>query len=669
MATKTWNGTDGAFAAGGNWVSQAAPGPGDTAVITAGTVTATGTLPPSLVIALRSSSSTSPALVLSDATVAASSRVTVEAAGTDAILRLLGTSTNSGTITATGSSPGAVFFQIGEASESSAARFVNRGTVQVSDAALEIVSGGAFADQLENDGLIAVRSPSRTPQLAYVSSSLTGTGTVLLGRGVTFEAASAVSAGQSFVFEHGGSGTTTLRVDAGKLFEGTVAGFGASDVIQMVSGRWDKAAYAPTGASSGVLTLSLGGVVAESIVFKGFYATDSFKLQQWTPPGSSQSSTTITLGDPLFDGAYYLSRNPDVARAGVDPYQHFMTFGWKEGRNPNAWFDLSYYRAQNPDVAATGVNLLSHFEQYGWKQGRDPSLLFSVSKYLAANPDVKAAGLNPLRQYLQTGQSEGRAAPLAGNAAPADPLVVPAYYDKQLGASLVPAGTAGQQQAAWSYDTYGWRYGLNPDMFFDSNYYMARNPDVKAAGVNPLKHYEQFGWREGRDPSLLFSSSKYLAANRDVKAAGLNPLLHYLQYGQKESRMAFLPGNAAAADPLVDAAYYDKQLGATLVPAGTAGQQQAAASYDAEGWKKGLNPDAFFDTKYYLARNPDVAAAKINPLKHYEQFGWREGRNPSAQFSATKYLAAYSDVRAARIDPLQHFLAFGQKEGRSAFAV
>ena len=133
--------------------------------------------------------------------------------------------------------------------------------------------------------------------------------------------------------------------------------------------------------------------------------------------------------------------------------------------------------------------------------------------------------------------------------------------------------------------------------------------------------------------------------------------------------MAFLPGGTAAIDPLVDITYYDKQLGATIVPPTLAGAQQAAWSYDNGGWQKGLNPDAFFDTSYYLSHNLDVAAAHIDPLAHYEANGWKEGRDPSAAFSTNKYLAAYGDVKAAGLDPLVHFLNNGQAEGRTAFTV
>ena len=630
MATKTWNGRDGVFAVDANWMQQAAPAAGDTAVISAGTVTAGGVLPGFLTVALNARNGVSPTLLLSSATLAATGQVAINAGMTGIALQVRGTVNNQGSIAVDGS-PGLASFRIGDALQNTAAALINNGSLLVS-ANLQVSAGSAMSDRLENNGLISIRSPGKMPQLAYVSAAITGSGTVSLGQHVTFEAAAAVAAGQNFVFEPGSAGATTLRIDAGALFGGTVTGFGMGDAIQLIGSRWDTAAYRPTDAYGGVLALSLGGAVVQTLAFKGAYTIASFGLRESVPFGSSQASTTVTLADRLFDTAYYIRQNPDVAAAGVDPYQHFMYSGWREGR--------------------------------------DPSLLFSVSKYLAANPDVGRAAFNPLLHYELYGQAEGRAAFPTGGTAATDLLIDPAYYAQQLGASAVPAGVAGQQQASWSYDATGWQRGLNPNALFDSSYYLAQNPDVKAAGISPLKHYEFYGWREQRDPGLLFSNSKYLAANPDVKAAGVNPLLHYLQNGQYEGRMAFLAGpTVTTADPLVDPAFYDKQLGATLIPTGPAAQLQAAASYNAAGWRQRLNPDAFFDTNYYLNHNPDVSAAQVNPLAHYEQYGWREGRNPSAQFSVFKYLTANPDVRAANVDPLQHFLAYGQYEGRMASAI
>lgn len=51
-----------------------------------------------------------------------------------------------------------------------------------------------------------------------------------------------------------------------------------------------------------------------------------------------------------FDKVFYLTQNPDVAGAKLDPLLHFLIYGWKEGRDPNASFSVSYYLKSNPDV-------------------------------------------------------------------------------------------------------------------------------------------------------------------------------------------------------------------------------------------------------------------------------------------------------------------------------
>jgi GT2 family glycosyltransferase/glycosyltransferase involved in cell wall biosynthesis len=71
---------------------------------------------------------------------------------------------------------------------------------------------------------------------------------------------------------------------------------------------------------------------------------------------------------------------------------------------------------------------------------------------------------------------------------------------------------------------------------FDTEWYLAQNPDVAAAGTNPLVHYLRHGAAEGRDPNPLFDTDWYLAQNPDVAAAGINPLVHYLRHGAAEGR-------------------------------------------------------------------------------------------------------------------------------------
>jgi hypothetical protein len=72
--------------------------------------------------------------------------------------------------------------------------------------------------------------------------------------------------------------------------------------------------------------------------------------------------------------------------------------------------------------------------------------------------------------------------------------------------------------------------------FFDPEFYLNSNPDVRAAGVDPAAHYLACGGQEGRDPGPFFSTREYLAKFPDVAASGLNALAHYEIYGRRELR-------------------------------------------------------------------------------------------------------------------------------------
>ena len=109
----------------------------------------------------------------------------------------------------------------------------------------------------------------------------------------------------------------------------------------------------------------------------------------------------------LFDAAYYRARNPGVAKSGLDPFLHYIWFGARAGRNPNADFDTAFYRRQS---GRTRLDPLRHYMAVGAAQGLDPSPAFSTSLYLARYPDVVAAGVNPLLHFRNDGRAEGREA-------------------------------------------------------------------------------------------------------------------------------------------------------------------------------------------------------------------------------------------------------------------
>ena len=83
-----------------------------------------------------------------------------------------------------------------------------------------------------------------------------------------------------------------------------------------------------------------------------------------------ERETLEIIGSGLFDGEYYLSMYPDVASAQIKPLLHYMTHGWKEGRNPSACFDTKFYLNTYADVKESNINPLTHYIRFGKSENR-----------------------------------------------------------------------------------------------------------------------------------------------------------------------------------------------------------------------------------------------------------------------------------------------------------
>jgi len=140
-----------------------------------------------------------------------------------------------------------------------------------------------------------------------------------------------------------------------------------------------------------------------------------------------------------FDANYYLTHRADVFQAFVATagstglswaqfaQQHYNNHGRFEGSNPNAVFNTNEYLAANPDVAAAGVNPFEHYLTHGVYEGRAPSasfpklgVEFDADAYLAANPDLGENGIDTPEEayahFVLHGQFENRpGAPVVDN--------------------------------------------------------------------------------------------------------------------------------------------------------------------------------------------------------------------------------------------------------------
>jgi GT2 family glycosyltransferase len=76
----------------------------------------------------------------------------------------------------------------------------------------------------------------------------------------------------------------------------------------------------------------------------------------------------------LLDPDWYLSRNPDLMQAGVDPFEHFVMHGAQEPRDPCGDFDSIFYLDTHRHLIGNGQSPISHYLLHGRKAGLSPKL-------------------------------------------------------------------------------------------------------------------------------------------------------------------------------------------------------------------------------------------------------------------------------------------------------
>lgn len=81
----------------------------------------------------------------------------------------------------------------------------------------------------------------------------------------------------------------------------------------------------------------------------------------------------LIIARELFDDTFYLSNYDDVKASGADAFEHFVSHGAREGRNPCAGFDMRGYIAAHPELTTSRTNPFAHYVSHGlttsWMSG------------------------------------------------------------------------------------------------------------------------------------------------------------------------------------------------------------------------------------------------------------------------------------------------------------
>jgi glycosyltransferase involved in cell wall biosynthesis len=115
---------------------------------------------------------------------------------------------------------------------------------------------------------------------------------------------------------------------------------------------------------------------------------------------------------PLFDPAWYLEQNPDVAGSGADPFEHFLRYGAAELRAPAPGFDIAFY-TNRYRRALGGQNPLLHY-------------LAHQDLFLTQRPDQERGVAEAVKFATRPGPEFEELAPLRPGATPSAKLL--AYY-------------------------------------------------------------------------------------------------------------------------------------------------------------------------------------------------------------------------------------------------
>lgn len=319
-------------------------------------------------------------------------------------------------------------------------------------------------------------------------------------------------------------------------------------------------------------------------------------------------------------------------------------------------FDEAYYKRQYKDMRTAANPLLSYCES-GWRQGRNPSEEFHTGYYLEKNPDIRAGNLNPLWHFSVYGAAEGREpAPPRGQRA-SGALRSVARSVRGQGRALFRSAISGvAERAALNAEV----VTIAPTGLFDEAYYRATYEDMRDV-KRPLLAYCESGWRLGRNPSTKFDTQYYLDNNPDIRAAGVNPLLHYVTSGANEGRHGLPRHRRKRPAAQVDAecaairptGFFDDGFYLAMYPDIEPVPADPLWHYCEIGWLEGRNPSDRFDTDAYLAANTDIRDGGVNPLWHYAVAGARELRYPDPS-AVVRY---EDDIEFGRIESDVQFVA------------
>lgn len=323
----------------------------------------------------------------------------------------------------------------------------------------------------------------------------------------------------------------------------------------------------------------------------------------------------------------------------IAPLKTILSFGFNRvrvavdlpglGGNLSKFFDRDFYTRSYPDIAGYLVDPLTHYISIGWKEGRNPSADFDTLFYRLVHTGLSHPALCPLEHYASIGHA----------------LALPTNH---------AAALANPEQLAPRAETIAAFTELPGVLeYFNPEFYSARYPDVPPHPGDMLDHYFKQGWRENRNPSSRFDTAFYRTQFMRLDTTDICPLDHFLRYGQaaglpatqQEARSRAIGITQGKIDPatyrlpeispefvrVLTAQYFDRAYYLHLYPDIVQAGIDPFWHYINWGCGEKRSPNPFFDPEHYISNYMQGSIAGTCALLHYATIGRLAGFDGSRQ--------------------------------------
>ena len=100
--------------------------------------------------------------------------------------------------------------------------------------------------------------------------------------------------------------------------------------------------------------------------------------------------------------------------------------------------------------------------------------------------------------------------------------------------------------------------GIDPNPFFDSDWYLLENKDLTNSGIDPLMHYVAHGESEGRKPNPFFDPINYLQKYPELRNFQGTLLAHFIDFGITQGKNSAVVDNSAELESAAELALVNR---------------------------------------------------------------------------------------------------------------